>query len=98
LAEVILSEKAKADLDTIDRFGIDNFGAPVAADYMRGFHDIFARLAAYPMSGQEVAKLKPTVRRLSYRSHHLFYTFRGDTVRIVRILHHAMNAAPHLRQ
>lgn len=93
-----MSEKAKADLDSIDKFGIATFGEPVAADYMRGFHGMFDRLAAFPMSGSVVAKLSPAVRRLSYRSHHIFYTVSDDTVRIARVLHHAMNAAPHLRQ
>jgi toxin ParE1/3/4 len=98
VAEVILSERAKADLDQIDCFGIETFGPEVAADYMRGFFGMFETLAEFPEAGVAVTRVKPVIRCLAYRSHRIFYVFGAAEVRIVRILHHAMNAHRHLLQ
>lgn len=98
MPDVILSERAKADLDQIDRFGIETFGPEVAADYMRGFYGRFETLSEFPEIGALVARVKPVIRCLSYRSHRIFYISGETEVRIVRILHHAMNARRHLLQ
>jgi toxin ParE1/3/4 len=98
VADVILSERAKADLDQIDCFGIETFGPDVAADYMCGFHGMFETLSKFPEAGAVVMQVKPVTRCLTYRSHRIFYVFDAAEVRIIRILHHAMNARRHLLQ
>lgn len=92
MARVVPSEEAEADLDSIDQYSIETWGGAVATDYMNGFDDAFARLADYPEIGPVFRAVRPPIRRLTYRSHGIFYDFDGETVTIIRILHHAMNA------
>jgi plasmid stabilization system protein ParE len=49
------------------------------------------RLAEHPLSGPVSPGLRPPIRFLTYRRHHILYDFDGTTVWIVRILHHAMD-------
>jgi toxin ParE1/3/4 len=97
MARVIVSPKARRDLDEIDRYRLAQFGGPIADEYMQGFRGAFQRLAEFPESGPVFSEVTPPIRRLTYRSHNLFYDFDGKTIVIVRVLHHAMNAKTRLR-
>jgi plasmid stabilization system protein ParE len=55
-------------------------------------------MALERLAGVGVTRVKPAIRCLSYRSHRIFYVFGAAEERIVRILHHAMNAHRHLLQ
>ncbi|MBL8656934.1 MAG: type II toxin-antitoxin system RelE/ParE family toxin [Altererythrobacter sp.] len=81
----------------IFRFSIASFGRPTAVEYMLGLDEALARLGAYPEIGRIDRALEPPMHVFQYRSHRVFYQFDGATVSVVRILHHAMNAAAHLR-
>ncbi len=65
------------------------FGLDVADEYIDGIDAALARLAEFPESGPVYPGLRPPVRYLTYRRHHILYDFDGTTVRIARILHHA---------
>lgn len=80
----------------IFRFSVAAFGRPTAVEYMMGLDEALARLGAYPEIGRNDSALDPPIHVFPYRSHRVFYEFDGTTVYVVRILHHAMNAAAHL--
>ncbi len=96
MAEIVLHEEANFDIEAIYRFSEGRFGVAVADDYHDGLLDAVLRLESFPELGREVAGIVPPVRALSYRSHVIYYRFDGLTVTVVRILHHAMNAAARL--
>lgn len=96
MAEIVLREEASSDIEAIYRFSAAHFGAAVAADYHDGLLEAVLKLESFPELGHEVAGILPPVRALSYRSHAIYYRFDGTIVAVVRILHHAMNAAARL--
>ncbi|MEO6717178.1 MAG: type II toxin-antitoxin system RelE/ParE family toxin [Novosphingobium sp.] len=92
MAEVITRPTAQLDMEEIDLYGIVKFGNVAAEHYMVGFFDAFDRLARFPEIGPIYPGIRPVIRFLTYREHHIFYDFDGETVVVVRILHHAANA------
>lgn len=93
MAEIVFHEEASADVEAIYRFSQAQFGAAVAEEYHDGLLEAVLRLETFPGMGREVSGIVPPVRALSFRSHAIYYRFDGATVTVVRILHHAMNAA-----
>lgn len=96
MAEIAFHAEASADVERIYRFSLAQFGEATADDYHAGLFEAVTRLATHPEIGREEAGIVPPVRILVYRSHKLYYRFDGERVFVVRILHHAMNAAAHL--
>lgn len=82
----------------IFRFSIGAFGRPTAVEYMMGLDEALARLGTFPEIGRIDRAIEPPIHVFPYQSHRIFYDFDGATVSVVRILHHAMNAAAHLRR
>lgn|SRR5688500_10830601 len=93
MADIVLHAEANFDIEAIYRFSEGRFGAAVADDYHDGLLDAVLKLESFPELGREIAGIAPPVRALSFRSHAIYYRFDGTTVTVVRILHHAMNAA-----
>lgn len=89
MAEVRLSAAARADLVEIRRHSLAHFGGAAADRYFRGFKRVFNLLADRPLVGVGHPEFGPAVRRFSHESHRIFYRVDGETVRVMRILHHA---------
>ena len=92
-----LSRTAEAEFEAIDAYSHEQFGDEVATTYMRGFGELFDLLRRHPLVGQEAFELGKGIRSLKHRSHRIFYRVEKDEVRIIRILHHAMDATRALR-
>lgn len=73
-------------------------GAAVSDRHMAGFERLFELLREQPFAGQERPEFARRVRSLSHRPHRILYRLDGDTVLIVRILHHAQDAPRALRK
>jgi toxin ParE1/3/4 len=97
MAEVVFTEAAVADLSAIDEFSLMQFGEEVGEAYMHGFDKAFALLKDYPLSGSTTREYGKAYRCFMHNRHRIFYTVERDVVRIVRILHHAMDAKRVLR-
>ncbi len=65
------------------------FGLDVADQYIDGIDAALARLAEFPKSGPIYPGIRPAIRFLTYRRHHIMYDYDGETVWVVRIIHHA---------
>jgi len=91
------SRAAERDLDDLLTFGTIRFGEAVADEYFFSFDDIFARILDHPGIGVAIDTIDPGVRKLTHRNHRVFYEIEGDCVRVLRILHHAMDVPEHLR-
>lgn len=92
VAKVSFSNAAVADLCAIDEYSLTQFGEEIGEAYMHGFDKVFALLKNYPLAGSETSKYGKAYRCMMHRRHRIFYVFDSDTVLIVRILHHAVDA------
>lgn len=91
MAEIVIRPEAVDDITYIHLHGAAEFGLPVADQYHDGLEAAIMRLADFPESGPVYPGLRPPIRFLTFRSHHIFYDYDGQTVWIVRILHHAQD-------
>ena len=95
MAELELSNRARRDLVDIRLFSNRQFGKAVADTYFLGFEEAFDLLISYPQSGHAEPELGKDIRCLTHRQHRIFYRLESDSVggrvRIIRILHHAMD-------
>ncbi len=92
MAEVEFSNAAEADLVEIDEFSVVRFGDDVAEIYMQGFNAAFQRLRDFPLGAPLQPEFGKGYRCLVHRQHRVIYTASGDSVLIVRILHHSRDA------
>jgi toxin ParE1/3/4 len=97
MAELDLSPAARADLLDIRIYSVDQFGVEVADSYFLGFDAVFALLREHPMVGASRVDLGQGIRCLIHRQHRIFYYVDGDTVVIVRVVHHARDAKQALK-
>ena len=97
VARLRYSAEAGADLDDVFAFSVERFGFDIADEYFAGLQASCNRLAELPELGPVLEGIGPPMRIVSYRSHTIYYRFDGRAVLVVRIPHHAMNAAAHLR-
>jgi len=80
-----LSERAAADIRSIIRYTIENFGRAQADEYTDGLYSSFELLTDNPKLGKDVPQT--TVRRYIYRMHYVYYEIRQDLIRIAHIRH-----------
>jgi toxin ParE1/3/4 len=92
MAELVVRAEATADIAGIYAQGADEYGTDVADRYLAGLQTAIERLATFPQSGPIYPGIRPAIRYLAYRRHHIFYDFDGSAVWIVRVLHHAQDA------
>jgi toxin ParE1/3/4 len=92
VADVRLRAAAETDLAAILDYSVETFGEAAGANYLRSFDRAFDLLRRHPKAGALRLDIEPPIRCLSHRSHRIFYDLDGQTVWIVRVLHHAMDA------
>jgi toxin ParE1/3/4 len=91
VAEIRLRASAQSDLEAIFDYSIGQFGREQAEAYLRSFDPAFDLLRRHPLAGALRTQIDPPIRCLPHRSHRILYDVDGDTVWIVRVLHHAMD-------
>lgn len=96
MAAYSLSAKAADELDQIYEYSILNFGLVQARSYLDGLHQLFRMLADNPMLGRSAEQLAPSLRRVEYKSHVVFYRAADRHTLIVRVLHQNMDVDRHL--
>ncbi len=91
MAELVIRPAASADIADIYAYSVRQFGASTARQYHDGLQAAIVRLTEFPQSNPNYPGLRPPIRYMAYRRHHIFYDFDGTTVWVARILHHAMD-------
>jgi toxin ParE1/3/4 len=91
-----LSRRAQADLDEVRDYSVAEFGAARAIAYLDSIEAAFRRMLDFPDIGPVHPGLRPPTRSLGCQQHRIFYEVDGETVRVLRILHTAMDAERHL--
>lgn len=89
MAEITFSRAASADLADVYALSAAQFGEDTADSYHGGLQAAVEQLAQFPQSGPVFPGIRPPVRYLAYKRHHIIYDYNGDTVWVIRIIHHA---------
>lgn len=92
MTRVRITRTASEDLDTIQAYGLAEFGAATTRRYMQGFDRIFATLGSYPLAGVSAPEYGRSVRACLHAPYRVYYRFEGDVVSILRVLHTAGRA------
>ncbi len=90
------TQAARADIRGIETYSKAAFGRSAAREYLAGLGAIFDLLESRPQAGAEDRALAG-MRSFRYRSHRIYYQLDGDTLLVVRLLHHARDVAGALR-
>jgi toxin ParE1/3/4 len=88
--------QADADLENIFVYTVDRWGAAQADKYQAGLFRIMRQLASGQLSGRAVGSRRLMYFRYRYERHIDFFSTVADGIRIIRILHDAMDPARHL--
>lgn len=94
---IVLSRAAQRDLIEIIEYGEAEFGAAAADTYHVDIEERFDRLADHPLIGEARDRWGEGVRQLPCNRHRIVYRVQGDTVRIIRVLHHSRDVQKHLK-
>lgn len=97
MARIILSRAAYLDLVQIGEYGEAQFGAEAADAYQDDIDRRFERLADHPLIGEAKDGWGPGIRHLPCNQHRIVYRVDGNTVQILRILHHSRDVPNHLK-
>ena len=90
------SRAAERDLDDLLAFGIARFGEVIAGDYFFSFDNAFALILDHPQIGEAIDAIEAGTRKLTHSNHRIFYEIDGACIRIIRVLHHAMDVGENL--
>ena len=93
MTKIRTAPAARSDLRDIRAYSKVAFGASVARAYLEGLITAFDRLATRPLMGVAERDLGEGMRSFAYRSHRIYYRVEGQGLLVVRILHHARDAA-----
>lgn len=91
-----LSERSDEDLANIYEFGIEQFGLEQARKYILGLHETFESLAKQSFMGIDTSEIVPELRRVTFRSHMIFYLSTDYGAKIIRVLHQSMDYQRHV--
>lgn len=85
--ETRLSEKAKADIETIYRHGFSQWGEQQADRYYIGLMDAFEFIETFPMAAPLRESIYSGLRLRVYQSHIILYELDAQGPYILRVLH-----------
>ncbi|PZX50726.1 toxin ParE1/3/4 [Algoriphagus ratkowskyi] len=91
-----ISELWDEDIVHIYEYAIEKFGLNKAKKYIFGLHEFFESIAIQNFIGTDASKLIPELRRLTFKSHMIFYFTINYGAFIVRVLHQSMDYQRHL--
>jgi toxin ParE1/3/4 len=92
----IVSPRARADIDDIWNYTVEQWGERQAEIYLRLLEAAVDAVVADPKVGPTCDDVRPGYRKYRVGSHVLFYRVTANTVVVVRILHQRMDVERHL--
>ena len=84
---LLLSRRAKADIDEIWEFSAATWSPAQADRYLTGLDDILRLLCRQPALARLRREFDPPIRMHPYRSHVILYRDDAATIDVIRILH-----------
>ena len=96
MREIRLAPEALGDLADIRRHTIKRWGADRARAYLGGLGILFDQIAKGVARARPADEIRPSYRRIRYRSHIVFLIEDDASIRVIRILHARMDFKAHL--
>jgi toxin ParE1/3/4 len=93
---LILSPRAKADIEEIWDYTEERWGLRQARSYTRELQKAFETIARDPRKGRACDDIRPGYRRFSVGSHIIFFLVDSHQVQVMRVLHQRMDFEQHL--
>jgi len=94
---LVLSPRSLDDLKGIYQYGVLNWGAVQASDYLDTLKAYFWKLTEQPKIGVEREELLLHMRSFSVEHHIVFYRLQSDYIEIVRVLHTRQDPQLHIK-
>jgi toxin ParE1/3/4 len=91
MARVFVTTRAQADLDAIDRYGLEEFGRSIADRYHEDLLATFELIGETPKIAPVFRKGPPVVRSWSCGRHRRYYRIEAQFVIVIRVLHQSMH-------
>lgn len=91
MANYKLSSKAEFDLTVMYEFGISKFGLIQAQKYFFEMHDTFELLSANSVLGRDASEYINELKRLTFKSHTIFYLITSNGILIIRVFSQLMD-------
>ena len=96
MREVVISERAEADLREIWLYSFDNWGDAQADRYLDELDGGLQQCGVEPERGKDRESVRPGYWSRRARKHVVFYTFSDTVVLIQRVLHGSMDPSRHV--
>ena len=96
MAKFELTKAADRDLTDIYVYSHRQFGERKADEYLLSPESCLSRLAEMPGMGRSIDHIRSGYCRFEHARHTIFYTKIKDGIRVVRVLHEAMDPERHL--
>jgi plasmid stabilization system protein ParE len=90
---LVWSNLARAELEALRLYSVENWGAAVARRYLEDIRDAARLLAAQP---ERARPLRGPFRIFRVRSHYLIVHVEGERLTVARVLHMRMDVERHL--
>lgn len=97
-ARLGFTQAARVDLKEMRRYGFEQFGREIADRYVDDIEGVFRLLQEQPRAGQARPEIGSDIRCFSKKQHRVFYRVENDSVVILRVIHHAMDAKRALKR
>lgn len=91
-----LRELARADLEAIWVYTVEQWGAKQAERYLQGLFDCFEELAANPRLGRQRDDVKAGYRSFPQGRHVVFYVIVPAGIEVIGIVHQGADVDAHL--
>ena len=93
-----LSNAATQDIEELLGQSLAEFGLQQTENYFTSLTRCLELLGDNPEAGRSAEEIRPGYRRFPHKSHLIFYKpLDKDTILVVRILHHHMDAIRHVQ-
>ncbi len=91
-----LRELARADLEAIWIYTVEQWGGEQAERYLQGLFDCFEELAANPRLGRERDDVKAGYRSFPQGRHVVFYLIALAGIEVIGVVHQSADVDTHL--
>jgi plasmid stabilization system protein ParE len=97
MTKLRLTTQARLDLQMIQDAGLADFGPRATRKHMAGFGRIFQLLRVHPSAGPARPEYGRDIRTFAHHPHRVIYRLQGNSILVVRILHHARDVRTALK-
>jgi toxin ParE1/3/4 len=87
MRRVEVTAEARADIQNAYHYSLTQWGQAQADRYLSSLRETLAQLADLPLAWPAVDDIRPSVRRMVYESHGVYYRVTEDAIFILAALH-----------